>query len=477
MTEKTEKKKGKWRRRALIGTGLVTLVGVPGLWVAINTFPSLGPALADGTRAVFGPGVIAWAEDVAYDVQDRVDRWRYKDSKPKTFWEAPTAGAPAAPALAATAVPATVATAAAPGTTATPAADEPAGFPPQPFPAPVASVAAPGDGSWIPVDDGSKEPRSWPRRSSTPTPSATSPPSPSSPSTSSASTCTWSRARRSRRPQGAGRPPPRRHPEGGVRRPRGCLQRRLQAHARPLGGQPRRRHLRAAARRGLHGRALQGRRRENRTWSSMKETASDMTGYRQTPPCLVEQGKVHDALKSVEYNKNWGATVSGDTVGIRRSAIGLDKDGRTLFYGLGEACTAQALAHAMHAVGADYAAQLDVNYSYPRFLFYTKTDTADPPAVSSALIPGIKYQKQSTPRRARSARLLLPHEEAPRLLLERIDFGCGWHARRRRQPKASVAHTEQPASLRAGCGVSASRAGRDALTGGDAPYSAHATEA
>ena len=48
---------------------------------------------------------------------------------------------------------------------------------------------------------------------------------------------------------------------------------------------------------------------------------------------------------------HWGATVSGETV-IRRSAIGVDKTGQGLFYGLGEAVTAQALARAMRAAGA-----------------------------------------------------------------------------------------------------------------------------
>jgi len=47
-----------------------------------------------------------------------------------------------------------------------------------------------------------------------------------------------------------------------------------------------------------------------------------MNGYRQTPPCLVEQGKVNTALESVEYNKNWGATVSGETVIRRRGGSG-----------------------------------------------------------------------------------------------------------------------------------------------------------
>ena len=74
-----------------------------------------------------------------------------------------------------------------------------------------------------------------------------------------------------------------------------------------------------------------------------------------------------------------------------------------LFYGLGEAVTAQALARAMHAVGAEDAAQLDVNYSYPRFLFFERATGDDAPHVASALIPGIKYQKTSTSAGPRSA--------------------------------------------------------------------------
>src|SRR5262249_13702838 len=117
-----------------------------------------------------------------------------------------------------------------------------------------------------------------------------------------------------------------------------------------------------------------------RTWPAVKDSAPTMGAYRQTPPCLVEQGKVNDALEPVEYNRNWGATVSGETV-IRRSAIGVDKTGRVLFYGLGEAVTAQALAHGMRAAGAEDAAQLDVNYSYPRFLFYAKVEAGETPRV------------------------------------------------------------------------------------------------
>src|SRR6185436_15920854 len=106
-------------------------------------------------------------------------------------------------------------------------------------------------------------------------------------------------------------------------------------------------------------------------WPELKPSEGQMVGYRQTPPCLVEEGKTNAAL-DIEYNKKWGSTVSGETV-IRRSAIGIDKAGRTLFYGLGEAVTAQSLSRAMKAVGAENAAQLDVNYAYPRFLLYERS--------------------------------------------------------------------------------------------------------
>jgi hypothetical protein len=97
-------------------------------------------------------------------------------------------------------------------------------------------------------------------------------------------------------------------------------------------------------------------------------------------------------LNHSEYAKNWGATVSGETV-IRRSAIGLSGDGKVLFYGLGEAMTAQALARGMKAAGADWVAELDVNHSYPRFLLYQSSGAEAAPRAVSAIIPGIDYSE------------------------------------------------------------------------------------
>jgi len=126
------------------------------------------------------------------------------------------------------------------------------------------------------------------------------------------------------------------------------------------------------------------------TWSKLKEQPARIRYYRQTPPCLVEDGEIHKVLHYNAAAKGWGATVDGETI-IRRSAIGLDADRKILFYGLGETMTAQALARGMKAAGAHWAAELDVNHSYPRFLFYEHCVEKGEPKAVSALIPAIDF--------------------------------------------------------------------------------------
>ncbi len=91
--------------------------------------------------------------------------------------------------------------------------------------------------------------------------------------------------------------------------------------------------------------------------------------FRQTPRCMVEAGAQHPGLAN---SRSWGATVDGKTV-IRRSAIGLDDERSVLYVGISNSTTADALARGMQHAGATTVAQLDVNYSFPRFLFYTHT--------------------------------------------------------------------------------------------------------
>ena len=94
--------------------------------------------------------------------------------------------------------------------------------------------------------------------------------------------------------------------------------------------------------------------------------------WRQTPGCMVELGKLHPGL-AADDNTYWGSTIEGSTV-IRRSAIGVSEDGRVLYVGIGDSTTAPAIARAMKHAGAHSIAQLDVNWSYPKFLLYEPID-------------------------------------------------------------------------------------------------------
>jgi hypothetical protein len=104
---------------------------------------------------------------------------------------------------------------------------------------------------------------------------------------------------------------------------------------------------------------------------------------------MFEDGVMHKGLVA-EENTLWGATLDKDTV-IRRSAIGMSEDKKTLFIGISEATTATAIAKAMHHAGAYQVAQLDVNWSYPKFVTIEPRDgsLADPKV--KAIIDGFEY--------------------------------------------------------------------------------------
>lgn len=68
---------------------------------------------------------------------------------------------------------------------------------------------------------------------------------------------------------------------------------------------------------------------------------------------------------------------------------------------MGNSTSARALALAMQHVGAIDVAQLDVNYSYPKILFYKKSDggklVAEPGAPGFVFNPG-EYVNQRSMR-------------------------------------------------------------------------------
>jgi hypothetical protein len=128
-----------------------------------------------------------------------------------------------------------------------------------------------------------------------------------------------------------------------------------------------------------------------RTFPEIQRSLADVLAYRQTPPCLVEQGGVSAALLGREKPRRWGMSETGG-LDIRRSALGIAEGGRTLFYGLGEWVTPRQLAEAMLAAGAVDAAELDVNWSYTRFLLYGRAASPGAePEVRATLIPKLKH--------------------------------------------------------------------------------------
>lgn len=370
------KKKGRWGRRLLWGAG-VTAVGVAALWTAIHEVPGFGPWIADTGRAVLGQAAVAWIEDTAYGVADDINQLRYKDEKPKTYWEVPT-DAPSA-------VPVAPSPSASADASAAPAEPPPPAFePPQP------SVATEVDGKWIPMADASGQAPAMYK------------------------TLVHPDAKRSfaavaivaiERKQidlhlVAGKTEPASNAVPMDKRPAIVPEADQGELVAAFNGGFKAQH-------GHWGMMLDGETYvaprdvgctvammkdgaiKIGTWKDLQPSEGDMRWYRQTPPCLVENGETHKALE-VEYAKGWGAAVGGETV-IRRSALGLDATGRFLIFGLGDALTAQSLARAMKAAGAVAAAQLDVNYAYPRFLVYERAN-GEIPKAKSAIIPDIKFR-------------------------------------------------------------------------------------
>ena len=351
--------------------GALTSVALGGLWVAIHEIPGFGPALADGVRSVLGPTAVAVAEDVAYGVADFVNVQTRADEAPKTFWEEPAALPALAPAAAGEAP-------------LDPMQSAPPAFAP-PFP----KVAAEHDGRWFPMrapwDAG---PIAMYK--------AQVHPDPKRPFAAVAVVAMDLTQLDLALVAGTDEPKSQQVPRAD--RP-GLVPAADQARlVAAFNGGFKAMHgnygMRIGDKTFLPPRSiacsvahLSGSAILIRTHSELGAAEHTATWYRQTPPCLIENGEPNPGLLH-EYNKNWGATVGGETI-IRRSALGVSKDGRYVFYALGDAVTAQSIGRAMQVVGSHGAAQLDVNHSYPRFLLFEQG--ASGVSATQPLIEDLKY--------------------------------------------------------------------------------------
>jgi len=352
------KKRRKGRRRLGYGAASLPVLLLVG-WFAVHNIPGFGPLVADTLRAMFGNEFVAWLEDTAYGVEDWILRKTKGDAPAEAMWEVPPSAATTTP----------------PPITSS-SAEVDAGPPPLQLAnlAPMYdNIATKGDGVWVPLVDPRKvddrvrilktflhpdKNRSW--------------------SVVAIMAMKLDSVDL--------------HPVAGRFEPK-SKSKEAKAYERKAVIPAEHHDVMIAAfnggyksTHGEYGMKVDGvtltppralccviaKMKDGsmliRDWDKVKEREPDMVWWRQTPICMYDEGKPHPALAMPKIG--WGASsVSGTTV-IRRSAMGLNENRTMLYVAIGDHVTGKALAEAMHHAGAHYIAQLDVNFSYPKFLTY-----------------------------------------------------------------------------------------------------------
>lgn len=372
----------RWGKRVLIALGAAVAL-LLALWVAIHRIPGLGPWLADAGRVVLGVDNVARLEAFAYSVQDRVLRVVRRGSAPEAHWELPPSADAGAPVVAV-------------DVDAAPTADAAPTRPPW-RPADVGRVSArfgtEVDGVWVPVGD-PRRPEARPLLYKTQLHPDSSRP--------------WAvvfvvamevSAVELHLVTGTVDPRPatqegRKTKRSGLVAPehRGSLVAAFNGGFKAEHGQY---GLRTGSVTFVPPRAISctvagyedGSLRVG-VWKALEATQERMRFWRGTPPCLLDAGKRHAALWD-EESRGWGAALGGETV-IRRSALGVSAAGDVVFVALGDHTTARALADAVAHAGARDAAQLDVNYSFPRFVLFREVDGA---LEAETLFKGFVFEK------------------------------------------------------------------------------------
>jgi hypothetical protein len=379
------RKRGRPRRlrRLLIGAAGFGVIGVLGTWVAIHQFDWAGPLVANSLRAVIGVDNVAKLEDFVYGVEDRVNRSVRGTEAPKARWSVPEKPS------------------AAPATAQSPAASASGtkiDLPPfklqDPGPA-LKQWSAKGDGIWVPITDPRRpgeEPymmktllhpdvtRGWAevfvvaidlRRTDVFMVAGTQEP------------------KEDRKldvlPVRTGVIPEKHHEEllgafnGGFMTEHGGYGMLLDGITVVM---PKPNACTVALYKDGSMRVA--------TWKSIAETEKDMLWYRQAPECMVENGKLHPGLTAGAGLK-WGATLDGETV-IRRSAVGLNAERNVLYVTITNHTTARVLADGLKHAGAVDIAQLDVNWSYPKFVLF-EPGKAGPERKAVALAEGFEFSE------------------------------------------------------------------------------------
>lgn len=378
------KRRRVWKRLGfgvLFGSPVFVLV----MWILVNRVEWLGPMVADALRAVIGKDAVTELQNIGYGVQDRFYQYWRRGESPKAYWEVPDT-APTTPEPQAEApVPVHSAEPELP--------DVP--HPPRDVGPVHESWSAPGDGQWLPMklqDFPDLTPPMWktllhPDKNRS-----------------------WAEVfvvaidmqlTEIQLVAGSKEPVATVEAAMGVERP-GRVPEHLEDQVlAAFNGGFKTEHgtygMRigdttfVAPKPGTCAVALfEDRSIEVGPWEKLEVREDQMQWWRQTPNCMVEEGKLHDKLKA-GLSKKWGATLDGETV-IRRSAIGVDESGRLLLVGISNHTTAHAIANGMRHAGALNVAQLDVNFSYPKFVLFERSEEAKK-RVAVALVDGFEFSE------------------------------------------------------------------------------------
>jgi hypothetical protein len=344
--------------RALLVVFAAACGSLAALWLAIHRYDWMGPLLANTLRSIVGVSRVAKLEDFVYGVEDRVNRLTRTHDTPKAYWAVPAASAVAPPAPLASAAPEAPTT--------------PAFHPKNPGPA-LKQWSAPGDGIWVPIVD-PRRPSEAPYLYKTllhpdagrgwaevfvvaidiPRVDLFVVAGSQEPKTDNPKTDSYERLARI---------PAEKHEEllaafnGGFMTEHGAYGMKVDDIVLV---RPRPNACTLALYKDGSVRIA--------SWHNIANTESDMRWYRQAPECMFENGKIHPGLTAGSGLK-WGATLDGDTV-IRRSAAGLSADRQILYVSITNHTTARVLADGLRHAGAVDVAQLDVNWSYPKFVLF-----------------------------------------------------------------------------------------------------------
>lgn len=360
------------RRRYLLAVPGSLVIALVALWAAVHRLPWLGPWLADAGRKVFGDRAVAALEDWTYGVDDAWNRFWHRGERPQPVWQVPASPSPA------------------PVSSGPPIARS---FRPADTGPVHEKFAAPGDGVWVPVLD-ERHPSEPPVMYKTML----------HPDEHRA----WSELF----VVAIDRPRVRLRLVAGTVDPEATTAEGRAYHRQGLIPSEAQDDLLAAFNGGFkteHGHlgmrvdgvtlippregactvsALDDGAIRIGTWAELASDQPRMLWWRQTPACMVDRGEVHAELAS-DGSRRWGAAVGGETV-IRRSAIGLNEQGDILYVGVSEATSAGTLARGMRHAGAWMVAQLDVNWSYPKFLVFRSGASGTVEAVG--LFPAFAFE-------------------------------------------------------------------------------------